>query len=62
MRIYYSCCYDGNECDKVIPRVDEKGNILEEKHHKQMENGWDVCEKCDRNFCLGSCHGVLKLG
>lgn len=62
MRIYYNCYYDGNECDKVIPKIDEQGNIIEEKHHKVIENSWDVCESCNRNYSLGSCHGILKIG
>ena len=74
MRLYYSCYYDGNKCHKVIPYIDEKGDIIEESHEKiqakygnirskeSIENSWDVCDNCKRNFSIsGGCHGILKI-
>ena len=73
MRLYYSCYYDGNECKKVVPKVDKKGNVIEESHKDLQERyehvcsehvikeGWDICEGCERNFSMGFCHGNLKI-
>lgn len=61
MRLYYTCSYDGKECSNVIPKIDEKGNVIEEQHHNVVENSWDICERCDRNYSLGSCYGNLKI-
>ena len=67
MRVYYKCYYDGRECNKVIPRFDDKGNLIpepdDEYKDKSANKCWNVCIKCSRNLCIdGCCYGNLKIG
>ena len=75
MRVYYKCHYDGKECDKVVPRFDDKGNLIPEPNteikskyghiaaNDCLERGWDICDKCPRNYSLSCCcYGDLKIG
>lgn len=53
MKLAYKCGWDGNICDKVIPRVDKEGNILEEPavYYEAIAEdmrGWSVCSNCGR--------------
>jgi len=70
----YVCYYDGKYCEKAIPKFDESGVLIEEPHDEimkkyegiiakdQIENSWDICDKCDRNGCIsGLCCGKIKL-
>ena len=69
----YDCKYDGNKCP-IVPKFDEKGFLIPESNEKLkseygkifakecIENSWDACMKCDRNFTIsGTCRGMLKL-
>ena len=75
MRVYYNCYYDGRECKKVIPKLDKNGTVIQpsnkeikEKYghfltEKTLDESWDACDKCDRNFSIsGCCFGRLKIG
>lgn len=74
MRAYYICHYDGKECGKAIPKFDDKGYLIPEPNEKikeqygnvvaplTLDRGWDVCDKCDRNYSLGMCYGKLQIG
>ena len=61
MRIYYECHYDGNECDKVTPKLDKTTIIEPEKDGYSLE-GWKICTECERNYSIGSCRGRLCIG
>ena len=71
---YYSCRYDGKDCDKAIPKFDDKGYLIPESNEKIKEKygnmvapfvlneSWDVCDDCKRNYCIGGCcYGRLKI-
>lgn len=75
MRLYYTCRYDGKECKKVIPKLDENGYVIQPPNDKIKERyghfladfvlneSWDACDKCERNCCMsGCCYGRLKMG
>lgn len=75
MRVYYSCYYDGKECDKTVPKFDDKGYLIPEPNDKikikyghflaehYLDECWDVCDKCERNCTIGGCcYGRLKIG
>ena len=75
MRVYYSCHYDGRECDKAIPKFNEKGVLIPESNKRikkeykgiisetTLDNSWDACDDCPRNYSLsGCCYGKLKIG
>lgn len=71
-KLVYTCSYDGNLCDKVIPKFDEEGCLIPESNkelfekyghvvaHDILERGWDICDKCPRNFSMGHPYGKLK--
>ena len=74
MRVKYICYYDGKECNKAIPKFDEKGNLIPEPNTKikekyghflserYLDECWDVCDKCDRNCTIGGCcYGKLAI-
>lgn len=52
--LIYVCKYDGNECDEVIPKVDDNAIV-------KIENWKEICAKCERNCSLGKCYGILKI-
>lgn len=68
-RLVYICHYDGNICDRVIPKIDEKGVVIHPNEIDKSERGisehntcWTSCDKCDRNYSLsGGCYGTLKI-
>ena len=73
MRAYYSCYYDGKECDKTVPKLDKDGYLIKESNKEikkkyghflskeLLDNSWDVCDKCDRNYSIsGCCYGRFK--
>jgi len=75
MKAYYSCYYDGNECEKAIPKFNDEGYLIPESNKEikkkyshiisehTLEEGWDICDNCPRNFSMsGCCHGNLKMG
>lgn len=60
LKLMCLCGCDGYECEKIIPQVDEVGYVIEPD--KDMSLGsWEVCKKCKRNRCVGSCSGYFKL-
>lgn len=65
MRLVYKCHYDGNICDKEIPKLDSKGNVIRPKKHELEfinNDDWEVCMQCDRNHCIsGTCYGKLEI-
>lgn len=72
IRLVYTCSYDGNVCDKATPKVDDEGYFIPESNKELfekyskviadhvLEEGWDICENCPRNYSMGKPHGVLK--
>lgn len=58
MKVVYLCKYDGFECKNVIPKLDERGNVIKPK---EKDGEWTACTKCDRNHCLGKCFGSLEI-
>ena len=66
MRLVYVCKYDGEMCDKEVPKVDEKGFVVPPKEYENprinCKGDWEICMSCDRNLCAsGTCHGNLKI-
>lgn len=69
LRVAYFCHYDGVECDRVIPKIDEKGVVIEPTQIDKKARGisesstcWEACDKCPRNFSLGGgCYGRLRI-
>lgn len=66
MRLVYKCHYDGNTCDKEIPKVDENGNVILPKEYKNpnisSSGAWETCMNCDRNCSMsGTCYGRLEI-
>ncbi len=71
-RLVYVCSYDGNICEKAIPKIDEDGYLIPEsnkelldKYRDQvdsniLEGAWDICEGCHRNLSVGYPCGILK--
>lgn len=61
LKLFCKCGYDDCDCDKVIPKIDEAGCIIEPE--KDMNLGtWEVCKKCKRNHSVGACSGYFELG
>lgn len=65
-KLVYRCHYDGEVCDKEIPKIDEKGNILRPKEPNiptvDCRGKWETCMKCERNHCAsGTCFGKLDI-
>lgn len=72
-KLCYVCSYDGNKCNKAVVNV-SKGIIIPPQNNEikkrlkgiiaesVLEEAWDICEKCERNYSL-SCgtHGKLAL-
>lgn len=74
MRVFYNCYYDGKECDKTIPKFDEKGYLIPESNlyitarykglisESCLKCSWDICDKCERNRTIdGTCRGRLVV-
>ena len=74
IKAFYCCHYDGNECDKVVPKFDDKGYLIPEPNDKikdkygnvvldtLLNEGWDICDECKRNYSLSAyCYGTLKM-
>lgn len=60
LKLMCLCGCDGYECEKIVPQVDEAGYVIEPE--KDMSLGtWEVCKKCKRNRCVGSCSGYFRL-
>lgn len=60
LRLMCRCGYDGHECEKVVPRIDEVGYVVEPEMDER-NGSWEVCKKCKRNYCVGSCKGYFGL-
>ena len=68
-KLVYKCNYDGNVCDKEIPKVDETGVVIEpeeidKKSHGISENCtcWRACVGCDRNVSISTApSGKLEI-
>ena len=68
-RLIYKCNYDGNICDKEIPRIDDSGVIIPPKEidKKSYEIAefctcWESCLGCSRNLGLSFCpSGRLEI-
>ena len=71
VRMVYICSHDGNICDMTKPKFDEEGYLIPESSKNLLESGaiteddrfelgWDICEKCPRNYSLGHPYGKLK--
>ena len=61
MKIVYVCNYDGNVCDKEIPRVDNDGVVISPKEIDKKAKGisesdtcWSACVGCERNYSLST--------
>lgn len=65
MRLVYKCHYDGEICDKEIPKLDNEGNVIKPAPHgiKSINNDdWKICMSCNRNCCMsGTCFGKLEV-
>ena len=57
LRVICKCGYNGQVCDKVIPKLDEAGYVIVPESTKDGE--WLVCSKCERNHSLGNCSGYF---
>lgn len=60
-KLVYVCNYDGNICDKEIPKVDNDGvvlppNEIDKKAHRICESYicWESCVGCKRNFSMST--------
>lgn len=58
-RLVYKCYYDGNTCEREIPKIDENGTIIPPKEIDKQSMGiaehctcWQSCIGCDRNFSM----------
>ena len=68
-KLIYTCNYDGNICNKEIPKVDETGTVIEPKEIDKKSYGiaeqctcWDACIGCERNYSLSTApSGRLKI-
>ncbi len=62
MRLAYFCHYDGYECNKEIPKLNEVGEVILPKECNPGDRYWDSCISCDRNYTIcGKCYGNLKI-
>lgn len=62
MRLAYFCHYDGHECKREIPKLNEIGEVIFPKEYKKDNRYWDSCVSCDRNYSMcGKCYGNLKI-
>lgn len=72
-KLVYTCSYDGNLCDKVIPKFDEEGCLIPESNKElfekygkiinrdELERSWDICDNCSRNHTISGVNsGKLK--
>lgn len=61
MRLAYFCHYDGHECDKEIPKLNEIGEVIYPKKIDTDNRYWDSCMLCERNYSMcGKCYGNLN--
>lgn len=62
MRLAYFCHYDGCECDKETPKLNEIGEVIYPQKISTDNKYWDSCMSCDRNYSMcGKCYGNLKI-
>lgn len=61
MRVVYVCNYDGDICNKEIPKIDNEGIIIPPKEIDKKERGiyendtcWQSCVGCKRNYSLST--------
>ena len=72
LKLCYKCHYDGNKCDREIPKFTENAELIPPSNKKIKEkyericsgtdDGWDACDGCPRNYSMGVvCWGRLAV-